>query len=423
MTRHAPQRVSRPPEQPTARRHRANRPEPPASPATTQPATAQPAAAQPAARPVGHACLAAEIRTARASNPAIEFWLDGHPRIQAPDTPADEAVADTLSHYGPSPVGSPELAAQLTGVTTNPNLIEEYDSVVRLRTHTSAPRSAATRDACYHAHIATAAEAMRELHRTSGCRYGWVSAQVSPCHTFDTEAIVAEGLQLSALAENVMVKVPGSQQGYRAIEQLVRNGVSVNGTLSFSLAQFEAFATAVAAGRSWLSPTENARVRTVVTHMAGRVGDAVRAYSGRTPVDLHNLRVAEAALARRGSDLVGEIEPCSCVLLSSVRVDPGAAQECLHIAATLDKPVAYTMKPDTYAALEGIDTSAVFHPDQTLLDEVEAVGSGAEVPELIRPLFNRDLPAAEFWTIPQFLQTLAEASSSHLKLIGGVHAA
>jgi transaldolase len=410
MTRHAPQRASRPAVEQPSRRSRAIRPARLAVPPPT-----------PAA--IGHTDLAAEIRTARAANPALEFWLDGHPRIQAPDTPPGEAVADTLSHYGPSPAGSPELAAQLTGVTTNPNLIEEYDSMFRLRTHTSAPRSAATRDASYQAHIVTATEAMRELHLASDCRYGWVSAQVSPCHTFDTRAIVKEGLRLASLAENVMVKVPGSQQGYLAIRQLVSSGVSVNGTLSFSLAQFEAFAIAAALGRSRLSPSENRRVRTVVTHMAGRVGDAVRAYSGRIPIDPRGLRVAEAALARRGADLVGEIEPHSSILLSSVRVDPGAPEECLHIAATLDKPVGYTMKPDTYAALEGVGTSAVFHPDRTLLDEVDAVRSGADEHELIRPLFNRALPAAEFWTIPQFLQTLAEASSSHLKLIGGVHAA
>jgi transaldolase len=307
-------------------------------------------------------------------------------------------------------------------VTTNPNLIEEYDAAVRRRTQATDPRSAATRDQCYREHIASAAEAMRELHLSSAGRYGWVSAQVSPCHTFDTRAILEEGLRLASIAPNVMVKVPGCQQGYRAIEHLVGCGVSVNGTLSFSLAQFEAFATAVALGRSRLSSSENDGVRTVVTHMAGRVGDAVRAYS-RTEVDIRSLRVAEAALARRGADLVAAIEPRSSILMSSVRIDAGAPEDCLHISGTVDKPIAYTINPCTYAALERADLVTVFHPDPRLLDEVDAAGSGADAHELMRPLFNRALPAAEFWTIPQFLQTLAEASSSHLKLIGGVHAA
>ncbi|MDQ1742649.1 MAG: transaldolase [Pseudonocardiales bacterium] len=381
-------------------------------------------APQPApVRPVGgHAVLAQQIHTARGANPALEFWFDSHPRIHAPDAAACDAVAGTLGHYGPSAAGSPELAAQLTGITTNPILIEEYDAVVRQRDHADTPRTAANRDSCYRTHIASAAEAMRALHGSSAGRYGWVSAQVSPAHTFDTRAIVEEGLRLAAVAQNVMVKVPGSAQGYLAIEELVGNGVSVNGTLSFSLAQFEAFALAVASGRERLSESENDQVRTVVTHMTGRVGDAVRAFNGPAPLDARSLRLAEAALGRLGSDLVAEIEPRSSILLSSVRVDPGAEEECVHLTATLDKPVAYTIKPDTYAALELVDTARVFRPDPGLLDEVDAVG-GNPTHELIRPLFNRKLPAAQFWAIPQFLQTLAEASSSHLKLIGGVHAA
>lgn len=370
----------------------------------------------------GHAVLAEQLRAARAANPSVEFWFDSHPRIHAPDTAACDAVAGTLGHYGPSAAGSPELAAQLTGVTTNPILIEEYDTLVRQRDCASTPRTAANRDSCYLTHIASAAEAMRALHGSSSGRYGWVSAQVSPAHTFDARAIVEEGLRLAAVAENVMVKVPGSAEGYLAIEQLVGNGVSVNGTLSFSLAQFEAFAVAVSSGRARLSESENDRVRTVVTHMTGRVGDAVRAFNGPAPLDVRSLRLAEAALARLGSDLVAEIEPRSSILLSSVRVDPGADEECVHLTATLDKPVAYTIKPDTYAALELVDTARVFRPDPALLDEVDSAGANP-THELIRPLFNRKLPAAQFWAIPQFLQTLAEASSSHLKLIGGVHAA
>jgi transaldolase len=376
-----------------------------------------------AASAAGHAGLAERIRIARLANPSVEFWFDSHPRIHAPDTPAGEAVADTLGHYGHSPAGSPELAAQLTGVTTNPILIEEYDSIVRLRTGGSAPRSAATRDSCYDTHIASAAEAMRALHSSSAGRYGWVSAQVSPSNTFNARAIVEEGLRLAALSQNVMVKVPGSQEGYRAVEELVSRGISVNGTLSFSLAQFEAFALAVAAGREQLNHSENDRVRTVVTHMTGRVGDAVRAFSGTAQPELRALRLAEAALARRGADLIAEIEPRSSILLSSVRVDPGAAEECLHVSATLDKPVGYTIKPDTYAALERVDTARVFSPDPGLFGEADAVETEHATHDLIRPLFNRSLPAGEFWMIPQFLQTLAEASSSHFKLIGGVRAA
>src|SRR6185437_6205517 len=184
-----------------------------------------------------------------------------------------------------------------------------------------------------------------------------------------------------------------------------------------------AFATAAAAGRSSLTADENARTRTVVTHMAGRVGDAVRSYYPPGATSTRELRLAEAALARQGSCLVEQIDPRTSILLSSVRVDRGAAAECMHLSATLDRPVAYTLRPDTFTALEGTGLDQVFHPDETLLTEVDNYAPGPDAPEALRPLFNRALLPEAFWTLPQFLQTLAEASSSQLKLIGGRHSA
>lgn len=371
----------------------------------------------------GHAALAELIREARLANPQLEFWLDSHPRIGAQRAAAETAVASTLRRCGPSPDGSAALATQLTGITTNPNLIADFDAAVRDRAGGRPSCSAGTRDARYRAHIASAAEVMRDLHARSGGRYGWVSAQVNPVHTFDACAIVEEGMRLASIADNVMVKVPGSLEGYRAIRTLVGAGVSVNGTLSFGLPQFEAFATAAAAGRSSLTADENARTRTVVTHMAGRVGDAVRSYYPPGATSTRELRLAEAALARQGSCLVEQIDPRTSILLSSVRVDRGAAAECMHLSATLDRPVAYTLRPDTFTALEGTGLDQVFHPDETLLTEVDNYAPGPDAPEALRPLFNRALLPEAFWTLPQFLQTLAEASSSQLKLIGGRHSA
>ena len=142
------------------------------------PPAQHPPVQQPPRTRAGHAALAEQIRQARIADPSLEFWFDSHPRLQSPDTPATEAVADTLGHYGPSSAGSPELAAQLTGVTTNPNLIEEYDAVVRC-----APmpltRAQPHRDQCTRAHIASAAQAMRAAPQVSR-PVRLASAQVSP---------------------------------------------------------------------------------------------------------------------------------------------------------------------------------------------------------------------------------------------------
>ncbi|MGL5860343.1 MAG: hypothetical protein ACRCY9_03690, partial [Phycicoccus sp.] len=92
-------------------------------------------------------------------------------------------------------------------------------------------------------------------------------------------------------------------------------------------------------------------------------------------------------------------------------------------SATLDLPVVYTIKPETYVQLQGLDLEQVFGPNAAVRNEAAAFVPGPDTPDVLRPLFNRALPADQFWTLPQFLQTLAEASSSHVKLIGGRHAA
>lgn len=374
----------------------------------------------------GHLDVAEHVELARRRNPDVEFWFDCHPRLRAAQARDDEALAQTLGSFGPDDTGALELAEQITGVTTNPNLIAEYDALPR---HRFSPRTrrATSRNRRYRDHVRAAAATMTSLHARSRGRYGWVSAQVCPTKTFDAHAIVDEGLALAALGDNVMVKVPGSEEGYRAIRTLVAAGVSVNGTLSFGLPQFEAFGAAVADARETLTPAENSQVRTVVTHMAGRVGDAVRAFFPAGAPE--ELRLAEAALARQGSRLLAEIEPRSTILLSSIRTDAATstgasplAGECVHLSATVDRPVAYTIKPDTYVALQGLDLDTVFGPQEELRAAADAYVPGDDAAAL-RPLFDRALPASQFWTLPPFLQTLAEASSSHVKLIGGEYAA
>ncbi|MGE0756788.1 MAG: transaldolase family protein [Pirellulaceae bacterium] len=63
-----------------------------------------------------------------------------------------------------------------------------------------------------------------------------VSVEVNP-HWTDWETIVREGLELRELSPNFVIKVGASEQGFRAMRELVRQGVRVNATLIFSAAQ------------------------------------------------------------------------------------------------------------------------------------------------------------------------------------------
>ncbi len=65
---------------------------------------------------------------------------------------------------------------------------------------------------------------------------GYISMEVDPFLCDDTEGTVAEAKRLfAAIGEpNVMIKVPATDAGYAAMEELLSTGISVNATLVFS---------------------------------------------------------------------------------------------------------------------------------------------------------------------------------------------
>jgi transaldolase len=77
---------------------------------------------------------------------------------------------------------------------------------------------------------------------------GPVSAEVV---TTDAASMIAEGRELSRIDEHVVVKIPFTREGIRAIKALAEDGIRVNTTLSFSAPQ-ALFAAKV--GASYVSP-------------------------------------------------------------------------------------------------------------------------------------------------------------------------
>lgn len=63
-----------------------------------------------------------------------------------------------------------------------------------------------------------------------------VSVEVNP-HLTDWKQIVSQGVELSRLSPNFVIKVGASEQGCKAIRELTAQGVRVNATLIFSVTQ------------------------------------------------------------------------------------------------------------------------------------------------------------------------------------------
>ncbi|MDQ3557185.1 MAG: transaldolase, partial [Gemmatimonadota bacterium] len=135
----------------------------------------------------------------------------------------------------------------LRGVTSNPSIFEQaiggsddYDDTLQ----ELAPSEMSTGD-LYEtlaiADIRRAADLFRAIYDASAGQDGFVSLEVSPELADDTRATLSEGRRLWKAVDrpNLMVKVPGTEAGLAAIEQLVAEGINVNVTLLFSLEGYE----------------------------------------------------------------------------------------------------------------------------------------------------------------------------------------
>jgi transaldolase len=145
----------------------------------------------------------------------------------------------------------------VTGATSNPTIFaralagsDRYDDQLgsAVRAGIRDPRelflTAALDD------VRRAADLLRPAYVGSEGRDGFVSFECTPDVADDAAATVAQALELwSRLARpNVMIKVPATDAGVLAIEELTALGVNVNVTLLFSAARHEQVADAYLAG-------------------------------------------------------------------------------------------------------------------------------------------------------------------------------
>lgn len=98
--------------------------------------------------------------------------------------------------------------------------------------------------------IKLAAQVLTHVYEYTDTLDGYVSLEVPPALADDHVGTVEEARRLFGLIgrPNVMIKVPGTEAGALALEDLVAEGVNVNQTLLFGVAQYERSAEAYIRG-------------------------------------------------------------------------------------------------------------------------------------------------------------------------------
>lgn len=164
-------------------------------------------------------------------------------------------------------------AGTINGATSNPAIFKSAILTSPAYKEQLETLSAATPKEKYEAvaifDIQKAADILMPLYEVNDD--GYVSIEVDPFLCDDAEATIAEGIRLHEAINrpNVMIKVPATPAGYKAMEALASKGIAVNATLIFSLEQ------AIECAKAFERASHYASVDSVISVFVSRIDRAI----------------------------------------------------------------------------------------------------------------------------------------------------
>ncbi|MFH1847845.1 MAG: transaldolase [Candidatus Omnitrophota bacterium] len=140
----------------------------------------------------------------------------------------------------------------ILGVTSNPTIFEKavqssdlYDSQIQELTLKGKSAEEVYDDLTIE-DVGRAADALKGVFDRSKGMDGYVSIEVLPKFAHDVKQTVEYATRIFSRLnrKNIMIKVPGTKNGCRAITELIGKGINVNVTLLFSVPHYDAIARA-----------------------------------------------------------------------------------------------------------------------------------------------------------------------------------
>jgi transaldolase len=276
-------------------------------------------------------------------SPGMEIWWDSSPVIfknwcrkmldkaEAEDRETLQRQFDRM--YDPS---NPE-SQLFRGVTTNPPLSlqaiqddpAEWEKVTKkIIAENPGIDAESLFWKLYLTVIKRGSDMYLPLFEKTGYKEGYLSGQVDPRSVFDKDAMIRQALEIASVNPNVMIKVPGSQQGYEVIEFLTAKGISTNNTLTFILPQLLDCAKTVKRGLETAKKNnvDLSKWRSIITHMESRYGDlgGLRDFGAEKGIELSDMDVrwAELAIFKKAYKYLLDNNMPSKMLSCSLRVGP-----------------------------------------------------------------------------------------------------
>ncbi len=271
----------------------------------------------------------------------------------------------------------------LTGMTSNPTIFEKalatgtaYDAQLAVAPESLTPWQLF--ELIESDDVRTACDQFRHVYEQSGGTDGYVSIEVSPNVANDADATVEEAHRLWKLVNrpNVMIKVPGTEEGSKALRRLIADGLNVNVTLLFAV---EAYARVIEAYLAGLEDRMKAggdlhRIASVASFFVSRVDtevdgrldamiadadDASRSSIGalKGKAAIANAKQAYALFQRhfsgeRWEKLRAKGARVQRLLWASTGVKNPAYRDVMYVEQLIGPDTVNTMPPATIAAFQ-----------------------------------------------------------------------
>jgi transaldolase len=260
----------------------------------------------------------------------------------------------------------------VVGVTSNPTIFGKalsrgpaYDAQIASAygDATSVFHALAMRD------VATACDVLRPVWEQTRGRDGYVSIEVDPTLAGDTDGSIAQATHFhkTIARSNLLVKIPATDAGVPAIEEMTARGHSINVTLIFSLNRHRQVAEAYLRGLERLITAggDPGRVHSVASFFVSRVDtEADRRLADRGRDDLRGkLAIANAKLAyqqykelfsgaRWQALAARDATKQRCLWASTSTKDP-SYRDTLYVDELIGPETITTMPEETIAAFQG----------------------------------------------------------------------
>ncbi len=140
----------------------------------------------------------------------------------------------------------------VTGITSNPSIFEkaisagsDYDEDIRDAAARGLDGEELLTD-LFVKDIKKAARILLPVYEKTWGRDGFVSIEVNPLLAHDADATIREAQALHSTIDmpNILIKVPGTVEGVKAVEELLYDGLNINITLLFSVERYKEVARA-----------------------------------------------------------------------------------------------------------------------------------------------------------------------------------